>query len=663
MPCFAGKLVLIAPLAICAVTRAQFQAPTQEELKMTADPKAPGAAAVYLNVEQIANDELHYQSFYARIKVLTEKGKELATVELPFVQGFRQITNIKGRTIHADGTVVPLTVKPEDLEVSKSGGYQVHQKVFTLPSVEVGSILEYQFDVRYDDGSYTTPRWEVQRDYFVHKAHYVFTPFKGFMKGQQNMTSHILVDEKGNQQSLLWWKLLPPGEDVKMDASGHRSLEMTDIPARPDEEWMPPVESILYKVVFYYRAAYNAGDFWESAVKQWAKEVDHFAEASKSIRDAVAGIVAPADSDLEKAKKLYKAVQALDNTDFSRKKGKAEMKVLRIHTAKRAEDTWAQKNGSGDDIALLYLAMLRAAGITAYAMRVVDRDQGMFAPAYLDFDQLDSNIVIASVGGKEIFLDPGEKMCTFQELHWKHTGAGGVRESADGRTAGTTPLEPYTLNSTYRGADVSVDEHGAIKVDLNFVMKGQEALRWRQEALTNDLTEVKKRFDEWLKPMFPASVEAHVDHFLSLDDPNVNLVAIVRATGSIGSVTSKRLLLPGFFFETQSGHPFVDQAERLEPVDMHYGEKTSDDVTYHLPAGFTVEGVPKDGKIPWEGHAVLAAKTEIDGADVTVTRNLERAFTFAKAEDYKELVDFYRKVAEADQQQLVLTTAPQAKGN
>jgi hypothetical protein len=78
---------LSAPCVSCflpsrpALVRAQFQQPTDEELKMTADPKAPGAAAVYLNVEEITNDQLHYHSFYARIKVLTEKGKELATVD------------------------------------------------------------------------------------------------------------------------------------------------------------------------------------------------------------------------------------------------------------------------------------------------------------------------------------------------------------------------------------------------------------------------------------------------------------------------------------------------------------------------------------------------------------------------------------------------------
>ena len=81
---------------------AQFQTPTDEELKMTSDPKAPGAAAVYLNIEEVANDPLHYQSVYARIKVLTEKGKELATQEVPYLKGNFKITDIKARTIHSD---------------------------------------------------------------------------------------------------------------------------------------------------------------------------------------------------------------------------------------------------------------------------------------------------------------------------------------------------------------------------------------------------------------------------------------------------------------------------------------------------------------------------------------------------------------------------------
>jgi len=663
MHVFARILPFAIALGVCHFVHAQFQQPTDEELKMTSDPKSPGATAVYLNIVEEANDPLHYQSFYARIKVLEEKGKDLATIEVPFLHGFRQITNVKGRTIHPDGTIIPLTVKPEDLMVGKNGEFQVNKKVFTLPSVEVGSILEYSYDLRYDDQAFITPHWEIQRDYFIHKAHYAFTPFKGFMKGQQNETSHVLIDNKGNTANLLWWTLLPPGVAVKTDATGRFSLDVTDVPARPSEEWMPPIQSILYKAIFYYVPAYNADDYWLTESKQWSKEADRFAEPGKAIHDAVAGIVAPGDSDSVKAKKLYKAVQALDNTDFSRRKSGTEMKVLGLHAAKRAEDTWAQKSGSAEDITRLYLAMLRAAGVTAYAMKVADRDKNMFAPGYLDFTQLDSEIVIASLEGKEVYLDPGEKMCAFASLEWKHAGTGGVREGAEKQAASFTPLEPYTANTLYRGADINLDEHGNVTANMRFVMQGQEALRWRQAALRNDADETKRQFDQWLREMLPDSVTAHVDHFLALDDAEVNLVAIVKAKGTLGSATSRRRMLPGSFFETASGHPFVDQPSRLEPVDMHYGEKIIDDVTYHLPQGFSVEAAPQDTKIPWENYAVFSTRTEIDAGDVTVTRSLDRAFTFAKADDYELLVDFYRKVAAADQQQLVLAMASSAKGN
>src|ERR1039457_701042 len=104
---FARSAMVILALSAAPLARAQFQQPTSEELKMTDAPQAPGAAAVYLNFEEIDDDPLHYQSLYARIKVLQEKGKELATVTLPYLRGNTKITNIKARTIHADGTVVP----------------------------------------------------------------------------------------------------------------------------------------------------------------------------------------------------------------------------------------------------------------------------------------------------------------------------------------------------------------------------------------------------------------------------------------------------------------------------------------------------------------------------------------------------------------------------
>jgi len=656
--------LFLASVLLPAMLRAQFQEPTKEELQMTSDPKAPGAAAVYLNLEETTDDPLHFHSYYARIKVLQEKGKDLATVEIPYQHGDFKVTDIHARTIHADGTVIALEGKPEDLLTSKSGDKQFGRKVFTLPSVEVGSILEYRYDLRYDDNHYSSPYWQIQQPYFVHKAHYAFTPFKAFLHGSQSATNQFLVDARGNAvNSLIWWPVLPGGVKLVTDQIGRFTVDVTDVPPIPDEEWTPPLETLLYHVQFYYKSAFDTQDFWITEAKRWSKEVDHFAEPSKAIKAAVSGIIAPGDSDREKARKLYKAVQALENTDFSRAKGQAELKQLGLHVAKRAEDTWSQKSGSSEDIALVYLAMLRAAGLTAYDMKVVNRDRALFAPGFLNFDQLDDDIVLVIIDGKEIALDPGEKMCPFAMMHWKHAGATGVRQSPEGRAVASSPLLPYTANSLTRIGDLTVDSHGTVSGSIQLIMTGQDALRWRQDALRADPDEVKKGFDRWLQSMVPAGVEGHVDHFLGMDDPDANLLAIVKVQGVLGTATSKRLLMPGFFFQTRSHQPFLQETARVELVDMHYGEKTTDEVVYHLPQGLAVEGTPQDGKISWKNEAVFANKSVVAPGQVTEAREVLRGFTFVKPEDYPSLRDFYQKINAADQQQLVLIASPGAKGN
>jgi hypothetical protein len=254
-------------------------------------------------------------------------------------------------------------------------------------------------------------------------------------------------------------------------------------------------------------------------------------------------------------------------------------------------------------------------------------------------------------------------MCPFGTLNWKHSGAGAVRQSAQGSGFVVTPLPAYADNTVQRTGEVTLDEHGGISGSFQFVMTGQTALGWRQAALKIDPVELKKQFDRGLEEIVPNGVDAHLDHFLGLDEPDGLLMAIVKVKGTLGTATAKRIILPGFFFQTRGGAPFVSQDKRIEPVDMHYADRITDQVTYILPAGFTVEGAPPDTKIPWPQHAVFVTKSTPSPGQIVIARSIARAFTLAKPEEYQDLRGFYQKVAAADQQQLVLTATPAAKGN
>ena len=159
-------LPVVCLVALAPIARAdQWTAPTAEELKMTSQPEVPGAAAVYLFKEEITDDSLHMWSKYARIKVLTEAGKDYANVELKSYNssenGGYTVNGIAGRTIHPDGTIIPFTGKPFDKLIEKGQGYKEMAKVFTLPDVEVGSIIEYRYELRYDDQWFFAPSWYV----------------------------------------------------------------------------------------------------------------------------------------------------------------------------------------------------------------------------------------------------------------------------------------------------------------------------------------------------------------------------------------------------------------------------------------------------------------------------------------------------------------------
>lgn len=642
---------LIALTFSPALLRAQFQEPTKEELQMTSDPKAPGADAVYLYREETADDQLHFHSTYVRIKVLTEHGKELATVHVPYEHGDFKVTDIKGRTIHADGTVIPLTTKPSDLVNEKTKSFQVNTMVFTLPSVEVGSILEYRLQLRYDDNWVSSPNWEVQQPYFVHKAHYMFNPSH----------SGYISNSRGQALTRLMYDQRVGDNKITRDMQGRYNLDVTDVPALPDEDWMPPLNSIRWKVQFYYTQYTSGLEFWQSEGKHWAKEMDHFAEPSKTIHGAVEGVIASTDTEEQKARKLYEAVQKLENTDFTRAKSEAERKAEKLKQIKSADDVWNQKGGSSDELALLYLAMARAAGLQAWGMQVVNRNQAMFDAELLYLGQLDDYLVVLKIADKEVFLDPGQKMCPYGMLHWKHTLASGLRESPTGVSPATTPPIPYTQNTEQRVANLSVAADGSASGTIRYILTGQEALEWRQTTLKSDEDEVKKRFNESIRDTMPQGVQADFDHFLALNDYNSNLLAVVKVSGSIATATGKRFFLPGLFFESRTRHPFVAQEKRTAPVDVKFPRKNFDDVTYFLPEGYTVESAPQSTDVPWAQHGVMMIRSKVDSNKVEVARQMAYNYTVLDPKDYSALHDFYQKVATADQQQLVLTRAAVAQ--
>jgi hypothetical protein len=462
---------------------------------------------------------------------------------------------------------------------------------------------------------------------------------------------------------LLYSVMLPSGTKVVSDISGRYTLDVTDVPAMPDEEYMPPMGSLIEQVQFYYTEYTTKEEFWKHEGERWSKGRDHFASQSKLLKEAVGGLIGAADSEDVKAHKIYDAVMALENTDYTRRKSAAELKELHLKEAKDAEDVWSRKSGSSDEIALLYLAMARAAGLKAHAVAVCNRNRELFNPYLLSIGQLDDVLVLITINGKETVVDPGTKFVIFGQLDWKHSMASGLRQTDKGTEFITTPGNSYKQAAEVRFADLTIAPDGSVSGSSRITITGPEATRWRQLAIENDVDEVKKQFNEQMRGLIPDGVDVEFDHFLGLDDYNSVLIGIVKISGNLGTGTGKRMFLPGVFFASHAKHPFIAVEHRSTSVDMQYADTVRDEVIYHLPAAVTVESAPADTSIPWAAHAAFGLKSVSGSGQITVARSLIRGFSVVPPADYPALREFYQKVASADQQQMVLIGQQVAKGN
>ena len=688
--------ILLLGLSSPLITFAQFQAPSPEELKMTADPKAPGAAAVILYREETEDDPHHFSTVYTRIKVLTEQGKEAATVHVKFprylafnAQGDNtnfssastenhfdapdinhagadqpfdtdtfaapvELKALEARVIQPDGTVVPITGNTAAL--IKKLPNRPNEATFTLPNVQVGSILEYRYQMRYDRFQ-SAPEWQIQQPYFVHKAHYMYVPSDQFLPNDVSgagMSNKLL---KGPHDTVLTdirnTNILPPGKDMVKDALGRYTLNLEDIPPIPNDAFAPPVGERIYQIDFYYSYTVVQKEFWQKEMQFWTKDLNRYIAPTGMIKNAANEAVGEKDAPLDKARKLYALVQKLTNTDVASGVNSAFDTSI---PAGNVESVLEKKNGNSKEIALLYLALARAVGLDARPERIASRDQHIFSPQFLSTSQLDGLVIGITIDGKEIVVDPGTKMAPFQTLYWGHAGSAGVAMAANGKVETViTPLQVNTDNTVVRVGNLTVGPHGAISGTLRVGFVGQQALEWRQMALRTDGATVLQEFEKTFAAQVPDGVQVQIDHIAGLDDPTKQLVAVLQISGSIADKSGNHVAVPRVFFDAKETDPFPAEPGRTLPVDMHYPTQEKEQITYTLPKGYAPDGKPQDTSMKWEENAVYQLRSKVDNGSITNGRSLARGFTVLDAADYGKLRDFYQKVVQADRQQIPLT--------
>ena len=471
-----------------AASGEDWQPISQEELKMTSVPEAPGAPAVILYRQVDRDDDTSREFIYERIKILNEEGRKYADIEIPFIKGSESIQGLKARSIRADGSIVNFDGKVFEKEIVKARGVKYLAKTFTLPDVQVGGIIEYRYADQMDENQLYNSHWILSEELFTKHAKFSLKPY-----------SHTPVRFS--------WQGLPSG--VTPTTGNPVRLEVSNIAAFKTEDFMPPENELKVRVDFLYSDSLekDPAKFWKTEGKTLNEGIENFVGKKKAMEQAVGEIASPTDSAEVKLQKIYARVLQIRNTTLQAERTEQEQKRAKERENNNVEDVWKHGYGSGRQVNWLFLALARAAGFEANCVYLSSRSSYFFKPALMNVRQLNADVVLVKLNGKDSYFNPAAGYAPFGLVTWDETGVAGLKIDKEGGAWVTTPLPESAASQILRKGDFKLSDEGTLHGKLTITYTGLEALWRRVEERNEDDGNRKKFLEDQVKEYIPVGSE------------------------------------------------------------------------------------------------------------------------------------------------------------
>jgi hypothetical protein len=603
----------------------------------------PGAdaEAIFWDVKiehQLNGEDFHLIfSHYIRIKIFTEHGKEkYSKVEIEQI-GKRRATDIAGRTIKPDGSIVELKKDGIfDRDLVKAKGAKVHGKTFTLPNVEVGDIIEYRYREHRDDEIPDYTRLYFQRDLPMWTVTYHLKPLQlpWLPYAMRSMTFGFQSNE------------------FKKEPDGYYATSMSNMPAFRKEPYMPPEDQLRAWMLLYYEEdkKIDAEKYWKDLGKSdytlFKQRIGADGLVKRTATEIVSGIDKPAEKlaalDLFCRTKIQNASSSTSQMTAEQRKA-----VKENHSP---GDTLKQKAGRFMDIDYLFAALATAAGFEARMARIPDRGDTFFSKQRPTRYFINNFSVAVKMDDKWRFFDPTSPYLEPGMLRWQEEG--GQALVSDPKEGFWTPvhyLEPARSTRRHRGTFKLLD-NGTLEGTVEYLYTGHAC---RDEKFQFEEMSTSQQEEDWKKSLKErlSTVEISGFEMKNATDPIQPLIVKhqVNVPG-YATRTGKRILLQPAFFQRNVGPRFTESTRKWD-VYFDYGWSEDDEVTIEIPEGWELDDpvAPKNTEIQNVGEYVVKVLKTKDGRKLIYQRKFDWGRNMnllmpAKAYDsVKKIFDFVQE--------------------
>jgi len=582
-------------------------------------------------MEIIGSGEVGFSLFehHKVVKVLDSRGQKYANVVVPYA-GRSSVDNIVARTVAPDGSVTELDPKSVyDVSLYPNFVFFSDQraKLFTMPAVEDGAVLEYRYELTVQDRTFWHS-WYFQDDVPTMLSR--FTLVKP-SEWQVNSKVYSLTIEPRQQR-------VPEGYK-----STHL-WEAREVPALRLEFGMPAKGRMLA------RLALSPLGFrqWSDVSSWYAHLSEPRTKVSGDIRAIVRRLTDGVPGESEKLRRLY---------DWVRERVRylaveVDIGGFQPHAA---GDVCRNRYGDCKDMTTLLCAMAREAGIETDQVLVSTwqngtPDTGLVSPLHF-------NHVIAfapSVGTSGVWMDATEKGCPFGQLPWYDQGLPVFVVHAEGMGEWmTTPRVPPEANRVVVRWDVQLDSAGAGMVRGTTMFLGAPAVELRE-----DLSDARREERlQWLETRLArdcpgARIDSSSFSDLGGSDDTLCISYLFRSP-TIAPVRQAMLVLRPGLIEPTDLPEYFRPRERIHPVQFRFGMRKELAMDIRLP-GQWAPGTAQGSDSVVSGFGISERTWDARDDVLRFRSSTTLPGTMVEPARYQEFQEFLDALREHELRELVL---------
>jgi len=560
--------------------------------------------------------------YHKRIKIFNDKGNENADIKIFYIPAFQTISDITAETINLNGKIIEYTPVDSKLIYKRKINSFGNAWVFTFPDVKAGAVIEFKYKIK----SEFAPDWKFQSNIPTRYSEISFSKVNAskihtVIRVSQPY-SKTTTETLGNKQS-------PWGTKDTRALSNVQSIKNEPYPSLLSNN----TQGIIFK---------SHTDEWDYVTRDVLVDQNFGVQlidkltGEKEILDSIATLKTN-DQKIDSIFRLVKHRMLWNKTD-------------NWYTVDGIHDAWNKKTGNATEINLIAYHLLKKAGIKVYPMLINIDDEGRIDIENASVYQLDRAVAFVSLDSTHYYiLDIAAKYNNYKQLPINILSTYGL--VIDPKTFNYQLFEVQnnipTKQLVFINAEIKPDGkmNGTAQIISDSYYRAHHLLQY------DDLGE-KKYIDDLTEYNNDLKITS-----LKLEDAETDTVPLTQHIDfdlNLSASDGDYIYFNPNLFTGLRTNPFLNET-RNSSVDFKYNSTNIISGIYKIPDGYKVDALPQNQNITMADKGISFKRMMVEqNGTVQVNYTITRKKTIYTKEEYPGLYEFYKKMFEMLNEQIVL---------